>query len=136
MFIARIVTILTAGINSVQDIRKKEIFLIPTSISFMAGIIYSMLRDISVLAVMASVFPGFIVLAISLLFKGQVGLGDAAVVLSIGIWNGLFFTFFILISALTAASAVGGIFFLRGIKNKELPFVPFLFAGCIFGYLL
>ena len=136
MCVGRIVTILTTGINSVQDIRKKEIFLIPTSISFAVGIIYSLLAGISVSIVLSSMLPGFMVLAISLMFKGQVGLGDAAVVLSVGIWNGLFFTFFILLLALAAASAVCVIFFVRGIKNRELPFVPFLLAGCIFGYLL
>lgn len=136
MCIGSVVTIVMLGINSVQDLRKREILLMPTVLTFIAGLTYSALNGRTVFWILADMFPGAAVLALSLLFKGQIGMGDAIVVLSAGAWNDMFSTFFILTSALAAAAAVGGVCLMRRQNRKELPFIPFLLAGCFVELLL
>ncbi|MCQ2501102.1 MAG: hypothetical protein MJ117_07135 [Lachnospiraceae bacterium] len=130
------------GVNGVQDLRKREIFLIPTLLYGFFLVWQFLLEGESAGELLVSCIPGILLLAMSLTVEGSVGLGDVWVLLVMGIRLGLFLTLGILWTALLL---IGCFFFLflhvRGKDRKQdrkqnqkkivLPLVPFLFLAML-----
>ncbi len=136
MYVGSIIVILLTGINSIQDIRKREIFFFLTIAVGVAGVIWSLSQGANFSEIMIAFVPGIMLILLSVLTKGKIGIGDAVILLAIGCWRDVYYVFFVLLTALMIASAAG-IFCIINKKRKiELPFVPFLFAGCLLRILL
>ncbi len=136
MTVCRCFLFFLLGIDAFQDLRKREIFLFPT-------VFYSFLSMWRILvfgekgeSLLLSCVPGLLVFGLALCTSGQIGIGDAWVLLAIGIEMEFFSTLGILWLAFLAMDAVSLYILIAGKKQKngktELPMVPFLFAAAVF----
>ena len=137
--------------NTVWDLRKKEILLLPTLLILAGGVICRILEgtaeEIQLLSGQVSsgaggwqwipaVLPGVFLLLLSLASKGKVGFGDGLVVCAAGLWCGPESILLALFFALLLVPAAAGMQRLRKRKVRELPFVPFLLAGFVLQRML
>ncbi len=129
MCIDKIIPAVLLGINSIQDVRKKEIFLIPTAIGAAGGFVFAAFSDKALIEILISYLPGIMLLFLAGLLKGQIGLGDALQVAALGGWMSTAAVFCILIFGFFAAGIFGGMYRLCGGRNQEMPLVPFLLLG-------
>lgn len=117
-----------------SDIKTKHI---PIKITILCIILLFILmpfqRNISIINSLLGAFVGVVMIGISKVSRGQVGIGDGIILtitgFGIGLWNNLT----LLIYALFCISIVAMILLaLKKISRKKtLPFVPFLFIGYI-----
>lgn len=102
------------------------------------GIVISIgIEDKNIFGVILCLLPGVSVLFISMITKGGIGIGDGAVFIALGIYNGLEVVLLTLLCAMflcTVFSIVA--FVLKKVKmNQEIPFVPFILVAYL-GVLL
>ena len=117
-------------LNSWTDIRKKEISLASVVICMSCGITTAVFHgDLSL---------GCCLIALSLLTAGAVGLGDGLILLSLGTMLSWEKVMGILLAGSLYSCVYGAILLLiqKGVRKKQIPFVPFLFAGYIGGLIL
>lgn len=85
----------------------------------------------------ASLLPGFLLLIFSCLTKGGIGLGDAVVVIGLGLFLRGDKLCLILFVSMGLAMLWAGILFIRGRNGKQsFPMLPFLLAGYVGGMCL
>lgn len=130
------------GVNTLWDLRKKEILPAAVAAAALGGIIRripavqmpdgtagtaaafsAFLKDTG-----TALLPGAVLLLFSRASGGKLGSGDALIVCVIGLWSGAGMAACSFLTALFLA-AVTGTAAVRTRKKKELPFVPFLLAG-------
>lgn len=72
-------------------------------------------------------------LLVSRLSREALGMGDAMLLLAMGVWCGLRESFPIILFAFILSGLAGGIWLLAGKRKRTetLPFVPFLLCSCI-----
>lgn len=85
-----------------------------------------------------SVLPGMIFWGFGWLSRWQIGMGDVAVVLVMGIWLGYEKTFVIVFVGMFLCSIFCGglVLFRKAGRKTEVPFVPFLLIGYLIGRIL
>lgn len=126
------------GWNTWTDIRKKQVSLLTVWIFALAGIITAVLqKDIS----WQYFFPvgiGFCCVAVSLVTRGAVGMGDGWLLMALGtVLNTEEFVGALLMGMFCCGMWSGILLFVfRKGRNTEIPFVPFLMMGYIGGLLL
>ena len=121
--------------NSISDLRKKEILLLPTLLVWAAGSVRILTDTGDVLQLLAALLPGLCFLGISLVSGGRVGMGDAFVICAAGPWAGADRILFSLFLALLLVPAAALLLRIRKKQVKELPFLPFLCAGYLSSFL-
>lgn len=127
------------GLYAAEDIRSKKISVRYLWLFGAVGIAINMFQKaISVPDMLLGAAVGLAVVAVSLLTRGSIGLGDGFLLMTAGIFlggsRGLELLF---ISLLYAAFTSLGMLVLRKWKRKrEIPFVPFLFLGYLTMLLL
>lgn len=120
------------GLNSIRDIRKREIYLWPTLVFGIAGFVCRIvLWGEYWPALLLSCLPGLLFLALARMLPEQLGAGDALVILSAGAWLPAEELLVWLCVSLFAAAVAAGILIMRKKQKKTLPFVPFLLMGRI-----
>ncbi len=116
---------------SIQDIKTKRIGIIPIMAMMLLLIIFARMRGTGMTEVILGILPGAAAALISLITRGKIGIGDALLIIAIGIGCGFYMTLEIWMTALLL-SAVFGIVMLalkKATGKTEIPFVPFLLAG-------
>lgn len=136
MYIGEAVTIILISLNSIQDIRKKEIYLLPTIAALVLGIFFKTSGLLDSSEFFSAYIPGLLMILISVMCKGQIGMGDGILVLALGSWNSLDSMVFIICLGLIIAAAAAGIMWIRGKRKCEMPFVPCLIAPAVINLLL
>lgn len=132
MKMGRMLFLLLLGADAVQDLRKREIFLLPT---LLYGCVHLWIdlpagRDGNQLV--WSLAPGVFLLLLSLLSGGKVGAGDAWVILAAGPELGFFPTLIVLWGAMLLICGWSFAVLMQKKKEKiELPMVPFLFLTAV-----
>ena len=125
------------GINSWKDIHTREVSLLTIGIFGILGFVRACFCELLSIEWFATACIGAFVLALSVLSKGAVGMGDGFLLLALGtvLSFGELLTSFLL--GLLCCSIWGIILlFLPGNgKRKEVPFVPFLMLGYIGGLI-
>ncbi len=78
-----------------------------------------------------SVMPGMLMMALSLVTEGKIGMGDGILTCGLGLGLGLEMTSYVIMGALVAASVTGMLMLaLRKVsRSTKLPFVPFVTFG-------
>ena len=114
------------GINSWIDIRKKQVSLLLIIIFSVCGTVWTIYSRRNVPEVLMCVGTGFLFVLISILTEGAVGMGDG--------WL-LFSTLFIGMICSAVWSGIMMMGFCRK-GSTEIPFVPFLLAGYLGGFLI
>jgi leader peptidase (prepilin peptidase)/N-methyltransferase len=116
--------------NSISDLIKKEICLKTTLILTAFGIIFQLeYIKAGLITILLSIVPGIFMIALSIITKERIGMGDGIVVLCVGIWNGFYSAVSILMTGMFMAAICGIVLFFFKRKVKEFPFVPFLLAA-------
>ena len=119
---------------SAEDIRKKSLPVpgIAAGLLFVPFfVITEGASNITLLDNLKGMIPGGLLIFISFLSRGQIGIGDGAVVLITGVAIGIGNIVIVLTGALLLISVFSMLMLLLGKLNRKstLPFVPFVFAG-------
>ena len=126
------------GINSWIDIQKKQISLVSVGFFMAVGILYECVVQNKNPDVFWGLLPGAVLLGVSKLSREALGMGDALLMLVLGIYLGLEAALDVLLLALFLADVWAGILIVVGKKgrNYAFPFVPFLLIGYVGRWLL
>lgn len=129
-------------ILSVYDVRSKRIpapGFITVAVLSVLCLILNNEGDLRFTDIIFSCMPGLVLVVLSILSDGKIGVGDGLLIACLGPGLGLERIAYVLMGALLAVSVFGGILLIsrRGRKNTEIPFVPFITVGlgvmgCVF----
>ena len=128
----RIILLGMLSLYAVEDIRKKRISVRYLWIFGVAGIAINLFqRSISVPDMLLGAAVGAALVAVSLLTRGSIGLGDGFLLMTAGVFMGGSSVLELLFISLLYAALVslGMLAFRRWKRKRELPFVPFLLLG-------
>ena len=123
---------------ALSDLRSQVIHTVPVLAAGAAGALLTLLTDADASFWFAGFVPGALFLAMSLLTKGGIGLGDGLVLLALGAWLPVDLLLSALFCALLAGSAAA-VYLLtirHSGRNRTFPFIPFLFGGMLFACLV
>lgn len=134
----KICIIIFLVLNSWTDIRKKEISLVSVVICMGCGITAAAFQGDLSLGYFVAAAPGCCLIALSFLTAGAVGLGDGLILLSLGTLLPWEQVLAVLLAGSLCSCVYGAILLLfrKDGGKKQIPFVPFLFAGYIGGLIL
>ena len=123
--------IIFLGIISIIDISTKKIPVILLIIMGIAGGIYIISGDKSVINTVISIIPGGILLMMAFSTKEQIGYGDAVVVTLMGLFVSVDIVCSSLVMGLTIAGIVSVVYIVikRADRKKQIAFTPFLLLG-------
>ncbi|MDO4340163.1 MAG: prepilin peptidase [Eubacteriales bacterium] len=126
------------GINTWMDVRKKEISLVLAGIFAATGVVYSMQKGAGGWQMLLSMGIGVMFLALSMLTRGAVGMGDGWLIASLGTVLSVKELLYTVCAGmlLAAGYALVLLVIFRRKRDTEIPFVPFLLAGYTGGLLL
>lgn len=134
-FIKMSLSLFVLLIQSVLDIRKREISIGVSLGGFLAGVICSGIEGRMGTDFFFAVLPGVVLLAISWITRGAIGGGDGLLLCAIGSLSSVSLIVLTCMCAFALAGITGlfllVVFHKRG--SYEMPFVPFLFVGWIIG---
>ncbi len=119
--------------NAVCDICKRKISLLWTVCCAAAGLVWQIYMQVTPMAFFSSLLPGGILLCIGYMKVGSVGMGDALILIALGIWCGCGAALWMLVMGCILMSLICIPLLLahRIQKDSTLPLVPFLLAGQI-----
>ena len=124
------ITLAVLSVNSIQDLRKREILLFPTAAAGAAGIYWQMLevhRQVPIL--FCDMLPGLLLICLSRATRGKLGAGDGLLVWTVGIWLGFFEILGILVWGFLLAGGAAILIVILKSGKREIPFIPFLLAA-------
>ena len=123
--------------NSVTDLKKREILLKETAAFFLAGLVLSFLNVIQGMPIVAALMAGGTAAGMSLLSAGRIGMGDALVILTLCVYLPAEEVLGMLSAASVLSAGAGICLLVRGAgKDTQIPFVPFLLVGAIVIFFL
>lgn len=137
MKVEQVLILAFLGINSWKDIRKREVSLLTIGIFAVMGMIHAFWNGTICWEWLGAVGLGTMLLALSVVSKGAVAMGDGLVLAALG----TVLTFGELLGAFMLGllcCSVWGIILLmlpRTGRKTEIPFVPFLLLGYIGGLI-
>ena len=80
--------------------------------------------------------PGALLALLSAASRGNVGFGDAVMIMAVGAWCGVLTAVVTLMAALGIQTMVSLVYSISGGRKKELPFVPAILGGYIVSLLI
>lgn len=119
-------------IEAVTDLKKQEINIPVSGIMAAAAIpIYFFAKDISVLNSIIGIAEGLLLILISVMTKGQIGMGDGILLAACGLMLGGKDNFLMFFFACLFSAVVSGLIMLvkKADKKTKIPFVPFMIPG-------
>ncbi|MDO4490639.1 MAG: hypothetical protein Q4B85_06215 [Lachnospiraceae bacterium] len=130
MILKKCLLLFFLGANALQDLRKREILLLPTVLYGFCTLWLVLLTMGEPGELLLSLLPGVLLLLLSVATAGAVGLGDVWITLILGLQLGLLGTMELLSLTGVLLLIVAVLPCNRG-KGKELPLVPFLFLALL-----
>ncbi len=115
------------------DFKTRTIPVFIPAAGFISGIILQIILGQSFLFQASGAAVGLLLLAISLLSRQALGMGDAFLFIMTGIFLGALKNLFLLLLSLTLAAIAGVTLLIKNRKKgrQSLPFSPFIFTGYI-----
>ena len=137
MKVEQIFVLAFLGINSWKDIRKREVSLLATGIFAVIGIINALWHGTIFWEWIGAVGFGTALIALSVVSKGAVGMGDGLVLAALGTVLTFGELLGVFMMGLLCCSVWGIILLIlpRTGRKTEIPFVPFLLLGYIGGLI-
>ncbi|MCM1257933.1 MAG: prepilin peptidase [Roseburia sp.] len=124
----------TLGFHSLEDIKSKEITLMVTLGSAMAGLIcHIVYQSQSIYSMLGGMVFGGLILLFAILSRGKIGPGDGMVFMLTGLYLGVEENLALMLLSFFLAGcwAFIAIFFLHRDKKEKMPFIPFLFLAYV-----
>ncbi|MDO5701733.1 MAG: prepilin peptidase [Lachnospiraceae bacterium] len=122
---------------ALYDVKEKRISLLYTGAFAAMGIYMSVNAGREPLSVLCAAAPGAALMAVSLITGGAIGFGDGIAVAAAGTFiDAESVLVMCCLGFLFAAAGAGAAFIIRRRGQDELPFMPFLLAGCAAGAFL
>ena len=119
-------------LNSWQDLKKKEIFLVPTLVFLAAGILLSLLKVLHGAGLSASFLCGAGGALFSMLSGERIGLGDVLILMTLCLFLNAEEMLIVLSSGSLFCMTAGVFLLIRTSgREKRIPFIPFLLAGTV-----
>ena len=119
-------------IEAVTDFKKKEVNIVfPVLLAAAAAVMSFFTKDISLINAIIGTGEGLLLILISLLTKGEIGMGDGILLAACGLMLGgrdnlIMFFFACLSSAIVSALIM---IIKKADKKTKIPFVPFMIPG-------
>lgn len=124
---------------AVSDYRKKEIKLIfPVFLAIAAAAMFFLGRDIAVKSVIAGMAEGIVIIVLSQITQGRIGMGDGILLASTGLmlgWKDNLIMFFFA-CLLSACVSVLILTLKKGDRETKIPFIPFMVPGFLISVLI
>lgn len=119
-------------ISAFEDIKYRSIGILPGGIAFAVGTILFFITGGKPADFLLSLIPGALILIMSVLSRGRIGLGDAMFISVSGVFMGMEKTVCIVIAAWFACAITGLLaslwrFASGGVKTMSIPFVTVFF---------
>jgi len=136
----RFVFVLTVLIiEAVTDFKKKEVNIIfPILLAAAAVVMLFFSKDISLINAIIGIAEGLLLIMISVLTKGQIGMGDGILLAACGLMLGgrdnLIMFFFACLSSAVVSALI--MIIKKADKKTKIPFVPFMIPGFLIMVLL
>ncbi len=128
----------TLGVHSIEDVKRKEITISVTLFSAILGILLHLFyQDESIYSMLAGMFSGILIVFLSIISKGKIGMGDGVVFMLTGLYLGLWKNLLLMLLSfcLAAIWALCVIICKPKHRQEKMPFMPFLFIGYIVLFL-
>ncbi|MCF0133317.1 MAG: prepilin peptidase [Blautia sp.] len=128
-------------INSLTDIRKRQICMpcvICMAVSGVFRVIMEIFGNRFEWQLFLPLLIGTVMLILSIWTKSAIGMGDALLLLALGLWMSMEELLIVMLLG-TAGSGIYGALLLAVCRRKKedtIPFVPFLLGGYVGGLLL
>lgn len=126
-------------IEAVTDFKKKEVNIVfPVLLAAAATVMLFFTKDISLINSIIGIAEGVLLILISFLTKGEIGIGDGILLAACGLMLGgkdnlIMFFFACLSSAIVSALIM---LIKKADKKTKIPFVPFMIPGFLIMVLL
>lgn len=133
-----LITLIFLIICAYKDLKNREVNIILCIIVGVVGILYGLfIKEVGIWKIICRILPGIFLYIISILTREEIGIGDALIIETIGIYNGIKNTIIIFVNALFITVVVGVIFLKIKKSNLKyrLPFVPFILLSFITIYV-
>lgn len=130
----KVFVVIYLSYQTFEDIRKKSVSLISVFIFSLLGAVMNVcFTNTSPLNMFLGVTVGLGVILIGKLMKDGIGIGDGAVLSSIGILIGGKMCLLVFIIAITISAVIGIILliFKRVKMKQELPFIPYILCAYV-----
>ncbi|MBO4785161.1 MAG: prepilin peptidase [Lachnospiraceae bacterium] len=120
------------GIEAITDFKKKEVNIVfPALLAATAAVMLFFTKDISLINAIIGITEGVLLILISFLTKGEIGMGDGILLAACGLMLGgrdnlIMFFFACLSSAIVSALIM---IIKKADKKTKIPFVPFMIPG-------
>lgn len=128
------IIIFALTVNSISDVKKRRIFLGIIGILFAGGVLFRIYdKTLVSFDTLYCLIPGVLTILLSFVSKGSVGLGDALMILSLGLYMKANEILSVIMVAVTLAGIVAlvCVTVLKKGRKYELPFIPFLYIGFV-----
>lgn len=122
------------GIESLEDLRNKRLTVWILCLTGIVGVIlHAVFQRGEYLSLLGGIAVGVIMIVVSLLSRGRVGLGDGLMLTVTGIYLGFEknLVLFVLSQLLTACYALFLLVFRKKKGSYEIPFVPFMLIAYV-----
>lgn len=122
----------TLGFHSLEDIKSRQITVMVTLGSALAGLICHLVyQSHSIYSMLGGMVFGGLILLFSVLSKGKIGQGDGIVFMLTGLYLGVEKNLALMLLSFVLAGcwAFLLIIFLHRDKKEKIPFIPFLFLA-------
>ena len=119
-------------VGTVTDLRHRTVPPVWSALAAICSIVIRLLIGTRITAWdLTALLPGLLFLAIAFVSRGGIGGGDALAILILGLTYPFSEVICILMLALSGAALYAGFLFARDrhCRNRQFPFIPFLFAG-------
>ena len=127
------------GVNSYTDIRYRSVLVWTTWILLAEGVALRVIEEsIWSIDTILALVPGMLAFLPAILFREDWGMGDSWMLLAIGsiYWVETWLQIFTIAILLAAVWAVILLVFLHKGRKDTIPFIPFLFMGCLISILI
>lgn len=122
----------TLGFHSLEDIKSKQITLMVTLGSALAGLVCHLIyQSHSIYSMLGGMVFGGLILLFSVLSKGKIGQGDGIIFMLTGLYLGVEKNIALMLLSFVLAGcwAFMAILFWHRDKKEKIPFIPFLFVA-------
>ncbi len=120
------------AVASAQDIKKKQIkTTVVVIFSILAVIIHMFTNELTITNMLLGAIPGVVLMGLSFLTRGKIGLGDGVVVAASGLFLGLQKNIELFLTGLILCGlwALALVVIRKKKRDYAIPFVPFLLAA-------